>query len=201
MGNSTDDLDPRVARTREAVLDAVRDLVRSAGLEAVTHQQVAEAAGVGRATVYRHWPDRTKLLVDALTGTAATRTHTEHGDLAADLTAELTRLQAILNNSPFVPQVAALVSRAEWDPELADLKQQLMAEGTAGLRRAIEAGVARDELSGVADIEAAVAILAGPLFFKRLLAGQPITDDLVAAIVARFTTTSGSRPVEGPRLV
>ena len=189
MHDSTDDLDPRVVRTREAVLDAVRDLVRSAGLEAVTHQQVAETAGVGRATVYRHWPDRTKLLADALAETAP-RTPTEGGDVTGDLTAELTRLQTILNDSPFVPQVAALVSRAEWDQDLRALKQQLMAEGTAGLRRAVEDGVARGELSGVTDLDATVAMLAGPLFFQRLLAGRPITDDLVAAIVARFATTS-----------
>jgi AcrR family transcriptional regulator len=187
MSDPTDDLDPRVARTRAAVLAAVRDLVRTAGIEAVTHQQVAEAAGVGRATVYRHWPDRTHLLIDALAGVAPT-TRSADADLAGDLTAELTRLQGILNDSPFVPQVAALVSRAEWEPELGALKQRLMAEGTAGLRRAIEDGVARGELAGVTDADAAVAMLAGPLFFQRLLAGRPITDELVAGIVARFTT-------------
>jgi AcrR family transcriptional regulator len=189
MSDPTDDLDPRVARTRAAVLAAVRDLVRTAGIEAVTHQQVAEAAGVGRATVYRHWPDRTQLLVDALAGVAPTARNGD-ADLAGDLTAELARLQGILNDSPFVPEVAALVSRAEWEPELSALKQRLMAEGTAGLRRAIEAGVARGELAGVTDADATVAMLAGPLFFQRLLAGRPITDELVAGIVARFTTGS-----------
>jgi AcrR family transcriptional regulator len=187
MPDPSGELDPRVARTREAVLSAVRVLVEDAGIEAVTHQRVAEAAGVGRASVYRHWPDRTHLLLDALAGAGDPAAWTSSGEVAGDLTAELRRLQGILNDAPFVPQLAALISRAEWEPELRDLKQRLLAQGTARLRRAVEDGVARGQLGSDLDVDAAVALLAGPLFYQRLLASRPITDALVAALVERVT--------------
>jgi AcrR family transcriptional regulator len=187
-------VDPRVARTRDSVVAAVRDLVQTAGIEAVTHQRVAEIAGVGRASVYRHWPDRTQLLLDALADLpVAAGEWSSSGDLATDLRAELGRLQRILNDSPFVPQLAALVSRSEWDPELRALKQRLLERGTARLRHAVAHGIARGELDPDLDGAAAVALLAGPLFYQRLLANERITDGLLATLVAQLVT-----PRSGP---
>ena len=86
MSTPSDDQDPRVTRTRDAVREAVRSLVQRAGFEAVSHQQVAEEAGVGRATVYRHWPSRTDLLLEALADTdEPSRDWRARGDLGADL--------------------------------------------------------------------------------------------------------------------
>lgn len=181
-------IDPRVARTREAVIAAVRQLIQSAGIEAVTHQRVAEAAGVGRASVYRHWPDRTNLLIDALADLpAADDDWASSGDLATDLRVELGRLQRIFNDSPFVPQVAALVSGAEADPELRTLKQQLLERGTAGIRRAVAEGIAAGQLDADLDPSQVVAMLAGPLFYQRLLANERITDRFIASLVEVLT--------------
>ena len=47
--------DPRVVKSRETILSAARTLLQESGPAAVTHQRVAARAGVGRATVYRHW--------------------------------------------------------------------------------------------------------------------------------------------------
>jgi AcrR family transcriptional regulator len=187
MTRDSNTADPRVARTRDAVVAAVRELVQAAGIEAVTHQRVAEVAGVGRASVYRHWPDRTQLLLDALADLpVGTDEPSSSGDLAADLRRELGRLQRILNDSPFVPQVAALVSRTEWDPELRVLKQRLLERGTAQLRHAIAHGIERGQLDAELDPTDAVAILAGPLFYKRLLVNQHISDDFVTDLVERL---------------
>jgi AcrR family transcriptional regulator len=183
-------VDPRVARTRDSVVAAVRELVQTAGIEAVTHQRVAEIADVGRASVYRHWPDRTHLLLDALADLPVDAGEwSSSGDLATDLRAELGRLQRILNDSPFVPQVAALVSRTEWDPELRALKQRLLERGTAGLRHALARGIERGELNADLDAAAAVAVLAGPLFYQRLLANERITDDFLTTLVERLLVT------------
>ncbi|MFP4636411.1 MAG: TetR/AcrR family transcriptional regulator, partial [Nitriliruptoraceae bacterium] len=113
-----------MARTREAVRQAVRSLLQRSGFEALTHQQVAAEAGVGRATVYRHWPDRTRLLLDALAGVETPDAHAWHscGDLATDLTTALTHLRRTLSGSPLLPELVALIGRAEWDPELRKVK-------------------------------------------------------------------------------
>ena len=190
--------DPRVARTRAAVRAAVRRLVHESGFEAVTHQRVAAAAGVGRASVYRHWPHRADLLLDGLADVEPEPSSwTSSGDLAADLERELGRLQRILNDSPFVPELLALLGRAEWDPPLRALQQRLLRQGTGGLRQALEHGVARGDLPGDLDIDEASARLAGPLFYQRLLANQTIDDAFVAAVVADVTahhSRPGGRP-------
>ena len=65
---------PRKSGVEAAVLDAVVTLVRAHGATAVTTQKVADAAGVGRQTVYRRWPRREMMLVDALVMRAAQAT-------------------------------------------------------------------------------------------------------------------------------
>lgn len=177
--------DPRVARTRAAVRAAVRRLVHESGFEAVTHQRVAEAAGVGRASVYRHWPDRVDLLLDGLADVEPEPpAWSSSGDLAVDLTRELGRLQRILNDSRFVPELVALLGRAEWDPPLRDLQQRLLRRGTSRLRQALTHGSARGDLPDDLDIDDAIARLAGPLFYQRLLADRAIDDAFVTKIVA-----------------
>jgi AcrR family transcriptional regulator len=181
-----DEEDPRVVRTREAVRGAVRSLVQRAGFEAVSHQQVAAEAGIGRATVYRHWPTRTDLLVDAVTEVRTPQEWQSSGDLATDLDRGLERLQRTLNTSPLVPQLVALIGRAEWDPELRETKARLLASGTAGIRRALEAAIDRHELPTDHDLDATVARLAGPLFYRRVLAHAPVDDAFVTEVIAAY---------------
>jgi AcrR family transcriptional regulator len=195
MATPFDAEDPRVARTREAVREAVRSLVQRAGFEAVSHQQVAEEAGLGRATVYRHWPTRTDLLLDALAEVEVPPVWQTTGDLGTDLTRELDRLRRTLA-SPVVPELVALIGRAEWDPELRETKRELLASGTAGLRRTLEAGIERHELPADLDLDTTIARLAGPLFYRRVLAHAPIDDGFVARIVTGFLLEASSRPPE-----
>ncbi|GHK00071.1 hypothetical protein SY2F82_18680 [Streptomyces sp. Y2F8-2] len=61
-----DRTDPRLLRSREAMVAAATALLTEGGLEAVTHQTVATRAGVGRTTVYRHWPSLLDLRLAAL---------------------------------------------------------------------------------------------------------------------------------------
>lgn len=186
MASEPESPDPRVTRTREAVRHAVRSLVQRAGVEALTHQQVAAEARVGRATVYRHWPDRTHLLLEALADVETPTNWQSSGDLTTDLATELRRLQRTLTSSPMVPELVALIGRAEWEPELRELKAQLLTAGTAGLRAALEAAVDRGHLPVDLDLDAAIARLAGPLFYRRVLAHAPIENTFVDHLVTAF---------------
>lgn len=185
MSTPSHEQDPRVVRTRQAVREAVRTLLQRAGFDAVSHQQVAEEAGIGRATVYRHWPNRTDLLLEAIADPAPPREWQSSGDLAGDLDQGLERLRRTLD-SPLVPGLVALIGRAEWDPELRRTKLELLASGTAGLRRALEAGIERRELPADLDLDATIARLAGPLLYRRVLAHAPIGDAFVSQIVTGF---------------
>jgi AcrR family transcriptional regulator len=183
---SLDDVDPRVARTRQAVREAVRRLVQRAGFEAVSHQEVATEAGIGRATVYRHWPKRTDLLLHALAEVEAPHAWQSSGDLATDLARELGRLQRTMSSSPLVPELIALIGRAEWNPELQETQTELLATGTSGLRRALDAAIDRGELPADHDLDTTIARLAGPLFYRRVLARVPLEDAFVTTIISAY---------------
>src|SRR3954453_892705 len=90
--NSRPDEDPRVARSRQAALAAARTLLEQEGPAAVTHQRVAAHAGIGRATVYRHWPLPETLLQEAMEQVALPFFTDFSGDLHQWLRGELRRL-------------------------------------------------------------------------------------------------------------
>ncbi|HEY6495190.1 MAG TPA: TetR/AcrR family transcriptional regulator, partial [Trebonia sp.] len=61
-----DAANPRVKRTRDRMLAAARELLAEAGPAGLTYSSLAERAGVTRQTLYRHWPERSALLVDLI---------------------------------------------------------------------------------------------------------------------------------------
>lgn len=88
--------DPRAEHSRAQALQAARALLAEEGWEAATHLRVAERSGLGRATVYRHWPDPVALRRDALSEEALVFHTVPTGDLRADLVAELEAIRAEL---------------------------------------------------------------------------------------------------------
>lgn len=177
--------DPRVRRTRRAVLDAVRAILLEEGQDAVTHLRVAERSGVGRATLYRHWPDRTRLLIEALVTTPRSP-EPIHDDLRLDLIEDLRAIRHNLVATPLAPILATLIERAEWDAELRAMKIDLVHRSGERLRRALGAAVCRGELPPDLEIDRAIARLTGPLFFRRFLSGEEIPPDLPEALVDDF---------------
>src|SRR5579863_8534415 len=59
-------IDPRIERSRQVILQAVLDELSDVGYGALTIESTARRAGVGKATIYRHWPDKIALIADAL---------------------------------------------------------------------------------------------------------------------------------------
>src|SRR5262249_59666438 len=59
-------VDPRIERSRKTILQAVLDELSESGYGALTIESVARRAGVGKATIYRHWPDKIPLIADAV---------------------------------------------------------------------------------------------------------------------------------------
>jgi len=124
-----------------AVLQAAEKLLFEGGPAELTYTALAEASGVGRATLYRHWPTIQDLWTD-MAAVAVQRIAVElTGDLRADLTTAL-RLTAARLVSAGAAAFVTMLERAQWDEDtraFLDQFQQLTPVAQA-LRKAVEAG-------------------------------------------------------------
>jgi AcrR family transcriptional regulator len=179
-------MDPRVARSRASALAAARDLLVEQGWAGLTHVAVAERSGIGRTTLYRHWPDTPALVRDTLAHHIAVAHTVPIGDLREDLLHELTASRAMLHEPTTDRAIRVVVERAAVDAAFAEMKDVLYRAGTQVLRAIVDAGKERGELPVGLDTDLAVDQLVGPLFFRRLLAGRPIPDDYVPQVVDAF---------------
>jgi AcrR family transcriptional regulator len=166
-------VDPRVERTRQAVLDAATMLLRAEGPAAVTHVRVAEAAGVGRATVYRHWPEQGDLLHDAVAGKeAALFVPPRELPVRERLAFVLDELRARLNDDDKAVQFATLIAHATWDPALRRALMQLAGRGQAVIDGVLRDAVDDGELEEGTDIEIVRDEVLGALLFRRFLTAR-----------------------------
>jgi AcrR family transcriptional regulator len=183
-------VDPRVARTRESALEAATRLLLRDGLDAVTHQKVAAEAGVGRRTLYRHWPDPEALLQDTLAGAAYPVTG-RTGELRSDLLIHLEALRQALVHGPLRYVVLALNERAAVRPELRPLRDRLTEGGCRPLVELLTAAVRDGRLPGDLDVDAAVAALEGPLFYRSLVRAETVPAAVVGQVVDDFLARTG----------
>src|SRR6202042_1003421 len=112
---------PRSEKARVAVLDAAAELLLARGLSAVSMDVVAERAGVSKATIYRWWPTKETLALDALyTEWDAVRPQPrDTGSLRGDLLSLLRPWVRRAGGKPYGRVLAALLAEAQTDPVFA----------------------------------------------------------------------------------
>jgi AcrR family transcriptional regulator len=171
-----------VQRTHAAIADAVRSLFAEEGWDAVTHQRVAERAGYGRNTVYRHFPDRTALLTHG--GKFGEVNHAPiTGDLRTDLIAELQAFRRELFDGIVGRIIAAMVDRADRDPEIEPMRDRLIATGAGQTAMLVEQAIAAGRMRAEVSVDDHVANLCGPLVYARLCQVRPPDDAAIEHLV------------------
>lgn len=175
--------DPRFLRSREAIIHAARDLLLRHGPGAVTHVQVAELAGVGRATVYRHWPRSDLLLAEAMATVPMPFFATPTTPTLQWVRAELTALARELELHDIRAVATTLANTALWDPGM-DARRAGFAELlTHRLATALEEAQARGELTLHIDSRSAAAVAIGPLYYRSTIEHAAIDDPLIDAVI------------------
>lgn len=169
--------DARVVRTRNDVLHTALTVLVDEGRDAVTHLRVAEAAGYSRATVYKHWPTRMHLLRDAFARLGDGPHHVPTGDVRDDLVAEVTQFRADMERDRLDRALAVLADLAATSPELAEIRDRLVADGESVLRQVLATAPEDPER------EAALLMLCGAVLYSALLHGRLPGDDVIAASV------------------
>ncbi len=180
-------VDPRVARTRHAVLTTAREVLLDEGWEGVTLGRVAERSGYARTTLYRHWPQRLDLLRDLIREEARLAHTTPMGDLRDDLVAELEAFRVAVTSTGLGRVMIAIGQQARDDAELADLNRSMRAEGARVLEAIVVDAVAAGDLPRGLRADAAVAQLVGPVLFRYLFEDHDALDrEYVVSVVDWF---------------
>jgi AcrR family transcriptional regulator len=178
--------DPRVERTREVVVGHVRDVVRAEGLHAVTPLRVANETGVSRSTLHRHWPDFRSLLIEAVAEPDPTVDTPLFGDLRLDLGVDLHQLRLRLADRQTLAVIVSLLGESLFDECFAAVLRDHATHHLDRLARVIAAGQESGDLRPDIDVELASSLLAGPLFFRRLVRGEEVTTEFVDAVIDGF---------------
>ena len=177
---------PRDERVRLAILDAAAELMLENGVDMVSMDAIAERAGASKATIYRWWPTKESLALDAVyrQWSAAEPETAPTGVLRADLIALLGDWSRRAASRPYARMLTKLLDAAQSDPVFADRYHAHFVEPRRTRGRAILAAAVDDgQLPADTDIELALDLLYGPIYHRLLQGHAQIDDRFVRDIV------------------
>jgi AcrR family transcriptional regulator len=171
---------PRSEAARQAVLDAALRLCARDGYAQLTMKGIADEAGVGRQTVYRWWPTKADVLLEALADIAERELPRFHrtGDALRDVHSALRLVFSLLpvTGKP----LSGLMADAQHDPELsARLQERLLGPRRELVEKILEDGIAAGQLRRNVEPKLVSDLLFGTMWY-RLLGGHAPVDDRLA---------------------
>jgi AcrR family transcriptional regulator len=169
----------RSESSHKAIIAATQELLVERGYRELTIEGVAARAGVGKQTIYRWWPSRAALVLEAyLAGSDAVLPPPDRQSTREDVRALLGWLIAVLAEPTGGHVVAGLVSDLQHDPDLAEgFRRDVVPARRRAMLAALERGRERGEIRADADTELAVDALHGAVFYRLLLSGELMDAD------------------------
>lgn len=186
----SEEVDPRVARSLQTILHAALEELGDVGYGAFTIESVAARAGVGKSTIYRHWPSKLALIEGAF--------QTLHEQAAPDIVSGSPRerverivrhVAEVVARKPFSSCIPALIDGAERNRDVRRFHHRFQREARKPLVAVIEIGVECGDFESHIDPELAAIALVGAIFYRRLMTGEPFRPAQAGDLVA---TTFGA---------
>lgn len=173
---------PRSEEAHQAILDATLELLVEVGFSALTVEGVASRAGVGKATIYRRWPSKLPLVVEAF-GQLPGFEPIDSGSVAEDLKQMLRSYIQVFNSTPLASVLPSLAGERAHNPELSELFDPVSKQRRQPLLRALERGVARGELPRDLDVELAADLVVGPIAVALFFKGGRLNPRMIGPII------------------
>jgi AcrR family transcriptional regulator len=181
--------------TSGAILQTALEVIAERGVHGLTVEGVAARCGVAKTTIYRRWRSKEDLALAALVGMVDQQPlrPRDLGDTRAELVAFVLRLITALGSTLVGRVIHGLVSDLASDPELARaFREQVVARRAAELDCILERGVERCEVRPDARTEIAMDLLLGPVYYRLLLSGMPLTREFAEGVVDAFLASTGA---------
>src|SRR5256885_5375505 len=160
---------PRSARADEAIIDAVLELLTQGhSADTISIESVAARAGVGKATIYRRWPNKEALLIDAVSSVKGEPPRIAGENVREDLIA-LLRPVAVPPNGRAAKIMPCLFSEIQRSPELNRCVQKISEPRRELIREVLRRGIRTGELRADVDVGLVLVMLMGPLVSQTLV--------------------------------
>ena len=172
--------------SRQAILDAAIALCREEGYGKLSIEGIAARAGTGKHTIYRWWPNKAAVLMDALDQemTAGSAQFPSTGDFIADMRATVAGVTAIQADPDFGPVIAALIAEAQLSPFGGhELLEGFLKPRREPILKRLQRAQAEGHLSESADPEQILELIFGALYHRLLLQSGPLDRDYAEFIV------------------
>ena len=180
----------RTADVTRRINEAILELMAEGGIENCTFQNVAARAGIERSTLYRRNPDRWPTIMGAIIHLAERETATfRTGSFRTDLVGTLLNLARVLSSplgGPLMSVAAALQGGAA-----PGLGERFWESRQALLAPMFEAAIAGGELPTDVDRDRLFAMAAGPIYFRKFIASQPVSEEWVRGVVHQVCDSFG----------
>ncbi len=174
---------PRDARADRAIVDATLELIAAGGVGDLRMEDVARRAGVGKAAIYRRYASKEELVADAVAALVEEITIPDTGSTRDDLVGLMRGAVTVYNDPLHAGVMRSLAGTLREQSELAHaIQQKNLTSRREALRAVLDRGVERGDLRADLDVELALDVLAGPLFYRLFITGGPLDEQLVDGI-------------------
>jgi AcrR family transcriptional regulator len=191
---------PRDARVHQAILETTLQLLAELGYSRLTIEGVAHRAGVGKGTIYRHWPSKGALVTEAISGpqcpietgkwTVRLGSLPDTGSLRGDLLSFVQRVNYAFNAPLAGETLPGLAMDLSRDDGLAEaFRGYIVQPKRDRVTEVLDKARARGELKGEVDVGLLCDMLVGPLLYRALLTRQPLDDAGAEELVDRVMRT------------
>lgn len=189
---------PRSAEAHRAILDATLDLFVEQGFEAMSMEGIAARAGVGKTTIYRRWPSKEDLVVDAIDELIFEVVPPDTGSVREDLVELLVKIQKIMTSSRAGEAFPRMAAHVAGGTQLGQVYlERVIAPRFVMLQQMVSRGVERGELPQDVDPELVRALLVGPVLMWKLMrrltrkGARERAESIVDTVLGGLRSTAG----------
>jgi AcrR family transcriptional regulator len=153
-------------------------------MESGSLRRLARRAGVSKATIYRWWPSKSELVLDAAADHLTIGLVPDSGSTRTDLKIAADQLVETFSDRVAAIVILAAIARVDDDPDMAaEFRRRSVLPWRMSATAALERGVARGDLRSDLDVELALDVLVGTVFQRTLVVPTPMTEGLSASLV------------------
>jgi AcrR family transcriptional regulator len=186
----------RSESSRRAVLDAALSLCREKGYANVTVEAIAARAGAGKQTIYRWWPSKGAVLLDALEGIAARIPTVDTGDVLVDMRTRLAQVVDLYADESFGPLLSALIGEAQHNPSLhADFLDRYLKPRRAQAVQVLKVAQQDGQLPSDLNLDDISDVIFGAVYHRLLLRNGPLNKAYAHFIVDTALSGFAQKPV------